>query len=257
MKLVVRDVREPVVKLLFLSDVHYGHVNCDVEALEKYLQMARKEDVRVLLGGDLFEAKLRKSKGRLSEQQFTPGEQLRFWKRVLEPIAGKIDAVVGGNHEERIAEETEIDVLREVSEYVGAEYDPVGVWLMYRYQRGKTASHTETVNVYVTHGASGAILPGGKVSAAYRLRWNVAADVILMGHVHQFTQTTGLFYDVTVSGTNRVLQARRQWVVTNGSCLRSEGSYGERKGYSFQPIVQTLVEIDFAHRKPEIRITAV
>ena len=257
MRLVTVRVEHPRFRVLFLSDMHFGHRNCDEKAIEKYLRIAQEEDVRVIIGGDLFEAKLRKSKGRLSEQVYTPGEQLAFWKKALKPLAGKIDAIVSGNHEERIAEEAEIEVLKEVADYICAEYDPVGAWVVYMYNRGKASRHIESVSIYATHGASGAILPGGKLTAAYRLRWNVSADVILTGHVHQFTATTGEFVDAVITGANKVLKRKPQWVITNGACLRTEGSYGERKGYSFQPIVQTCLEVNLAGDEPIVRPFAI
>jgi len=257
MKLITVRVERPKFRVLFLSDMHFGHRCCDEKAIEKYLRLAQEEDMRVIIGGDLFEAKLRKSKGRLSEQIYTPGEQLAYWKKALKPLAGKIDAIVSGNHEERIAEEAEIEVLKEVADYVSAEYDPVGAWVAYMYNQSKSSRHIESLSIYATHGSSGAILPGGKLTAAYRLRWSVSADAILTGHVHQFTATPGEFYDVVLTGANKVIKAKKQWVITNGSCLKTVGSYGERKGYSFQPVYQTLVEIDLSGNKPEMKILAI
>ena len=249
MRLVTVRVEHPRFRVLFLSDMHFGHRNCDEKAIEKYLRIAQEEDVRVIIGGDLFEAKLRKSKGRLSEQVCTPGEQLAFWKKALKPLAGKIDAIVSGNHEERIAEEAEIEVLKEVADYLGVEYDPIGVWVAYLYNTGKTSRHIESMSIYATHGSTGSILPGGKINAAYRLRWNVAADVIITGHVHQFNATPGEFFDVVLTGANKIVKAKEQWVITNGSCLRTAGSYGERKMYPSQPIKQAVIDVDLSEKR--------
>lgn len=256
MQLVTVNVDKPTFKVLFLSDLHYGHRCCDVQAIERYLRMV-DEDTRIIIGGDICESKMRHSKGRLSDQILSPGEQLRWWKQRLKPLAGKIDVIVGGNHEERIAEETELDVLAELADDLGVKYDPIAAWVAYLCQKGDTSWHTESISIYVTHGASGAGLPGGKLNAAYRLRWNAAADVILTGHVHSFTATPGILTYATLTGRHKTLKMRPQWVVTNGSCLRSEGSYGERRGYPMQPIVQTLVHVRLTGDEPDVQITAV
>lgn len=253
MKLIVIEVTEPKFKILHLSDLHKGNRYCDESAHDKYLGMVN-EKTHILLNGDLCEAKMRKNKGRLSDQTCTPGEQLKYWKKKLYPYRNRIDAIVSGNHEETIIQEAEIDILSELTDYLNTgipdekkqiQYDSVGVWIcyVYHYKGPGGSERTITFNVYMKHGHSSAALPGGKLNAANRIRWNVAADLILTGHVHQFTQTPGKFYDISFSQNHKTLKEKEQWTVTNGSCL-DYGGYAETGGYQAQPIVQTMIYVE-------------
>lgn len=259
MILSVKKMSVPRFRILFLSDLHKGNRYTDESAHDAYLNMV-DDNTRILLGGDLHEAKLRRNKGRLSDQIETPGNQLEYWQHKLRPYRLNIDGVCSGNHEETIIQEAEIDVTRQLVRYLDGDnedlikYDSHGVWVTYMYNL--PGGHTTTISIDLKHGHSAAALPGGKLNAANRQRMNVSADIILTGHVHQFTQTPGQFYDVCLTGPHKTLRVKEQWTVTNGSCLEY-GGYAEDANYQAQPIIQTMIYVDLSGLKPKYDIVPI
>jgi hypothetical protein len=267
MKLKIVPINEPKFAVLLLSDLHKGNIFCNDWALRQYFKIARqmndfyKIPTRIILGGDLAEMRLRNSKGKPSDQNMNPGDQLDWWQDFLEPCVELIDGIVDGNHESRIQMEIpgmtfNRSLVKHLNKCRAKEnpitYDENGVFLVYKYIQGITARHVEKFTIYASHGASGAALPGGKLNAAQRRRLNASANVIFTGHVHQFTMTPGEFYQESFS-EKQEMEPKEQWTVTNGSCL-NWGGYAEDIGYQAGPIVQTLILVDLGGAKPKFDI---
>jgi hypothetical protein len=266
MRLIIKDVESPRFGILMASDAHYGNRFCDEWSIKKYVDMIGPQPWGIVyanLIGDICEAKMRNSKGKQSDQIHSPGKQLKYLKELLKDKSEFIDSWVDGNHEQNIANEVEdLNLGEEIVDYLNKDrehqiiYDPEGVFLVYRFNGKDEKKHTNTFSIYARHGSTGAALPGGKLNAAQRGRWNASANVIFTGHVHQFTMAPGEFYDAFLNGPNPSLKSKEQWTVTNGSCLKW-GGYGETKGYQAGPIVQTMIYVDLSGHDTQFDITPI
>lgn len=77
-------------ELLFIGDVHLGYPTANIEKFKAMLDYANKNDVYVLLKGDLLEAGLTTSIGdSVYHQKLNPQEQMEEMAEILKPLAEK------------------------------------------------------------------------------------------------------------------------------------------------------------------------
>ena len=207
-----------------IGDVHYGHPACDVKMLQGYLDWVaeRPESARILLMGDLIESATRNSVGAgVYEQEINLDAQVDGIIALLKPYAGQIDAAVGGNHEQRIKNETGLDVTKLICRELGVRY--LGYSGVVGYSANKIS-----YSVYMWHGAGGGRKPGGALNRMEDMTNIAHADAYLMGHTHKL----GYFgRDVYApDARNNKMSLMRQVFVNTGSCLGWNGGYAEMAG---------------------------
>lgn len=160
-----------------ISDVHYGHIACDIETFLQDVEYVKNHDnVYTFLNGDIIEnaSKLSIASG-VYEQNKMPDEQIFDIIKILAPIAHKILFYVSGNHEERVYKHLGVDVGRLIAEKLNVVYfnEPVYVDLMWRDYVWKLFSQ---------HGASASRTKGGKMNAAARpITWLEYTHFIVYG----------------------------------------------------------------------------
>lgn len=231
------------IKVLPLSDVHYGAKAHNLERFEKYIKwIAENDDVFTFLNGDIIENAIEGSiGGAIYESIMTPKEQI--WGsdtdpnkkgiiRMLRPIAHKILWALDGNHEARTEKKTNIGPLRIICERLGIPYfdEPIYADLL-------AFGHRFTF--HCQHGSSGSGTKGGKINAASRpAEFQESVDFLIMGHVHDSmtNPTTRIIRHREFDERGKLigfrLEERAQYTVICPSFYEYFGTYGARAGYA-------------------------
>ena len=232
-----------------IGDAHYGHPACDVKMLQGYLDWVaeRPESARILLMGDLIESATRNSVGAgVYEQEHSVDEQMQQVVRLLKPYAQYIDAAVIGNHEQRIKNETGIDIMRIICDQLGVEY--LGYSGIVGYAANKVA-----YTVFVWHGAGGGRKPGGALNRIEDMANVAQADVYIMGHTHRLTTYAR---DIKTPDTrNGKITSTRQVFVNSGSCLNWDGGYPEMQGLTIPKRGFPRIRMNMAKGKKDVHVS--
>lgn len=237
-----KDMTLKRIKIVPLSDVHYGAHACSENRFKRYLDyIARTPDVYTFLNGDIMENAIAAAiGGAVYESKLTPSEQV--WGRkdgtapglieLLQPIAHKILWALPGNHEWRTWKACNIDPLRIICSELGLPYydEPIFIDLL-------AWGHRFTI--YSQHGSSGSGTKGGKLNAASKPgEFQEATDFLVMGHVHDsMTNPEDRIvrvreYDDDGNLTGFRLEMRSVYVVICPSFHGYFNSYGARAGYA-------------------------
>ena len=214
------------IKIVPISDVHYGHNKCNVPRLKRLLEYIKdNDDVYAFINGDLIENSSKHSVGSgVYEQNGTPTTQLSEILSLLAPIAHKILWSIGGNHEERSYREVGIDIGQFIASQLEIPYfdEPVYVDIFW----GKNC-----FKVFDQHGASGSVTIGGKMNKAMApAAWNDFTNFFIMGHVHDKINKD--LQKIIRNQSEFRLEFKKQYVVVCASFLDYFGTYGARKGYA-------------------------
>jgi predicted phosphodiesterase len=205
--------------LYAIGDVHIGAKSHHARAWQKWLNFLYSKENASLLGtGDFLNTAILGSKSDVYDEKMTVGEAKRLLIEQLRPLAeaGRIDALMPGNHEDRITRSIGDCPIRDVADALSVPYiEAAGMFL---YQVGEVQ-----YRVFLRHGTGN----GQSMSALTKSRSVIPADVYLTGHTHRQQVLAEDIFDV---GSNRV--GRRKWyAVSSGSFLGYE-RYAAQRGYS-------------------------
>lgn len=214
-----------------IGDVHFGHMNCDVDGFANYLKSIPKAaNHRIILMGDLADCGLKSSVGASAyEQSYIPDEQLDFLTDVFAPYSEQIDGCVMGNHEYRIFKESGIDILKQFSKQLHTPYFLYSGVVTYSLgMNGQERAY----NINMFHGKS-----GGGVENALRackaMANKVTADVYMMGHCHFNAYTTRLMK--YIDSRNNKLVDLPQYFVLTGQMLKYDEGYADQANLEISP----------------------
>lgn len=234
--------------LLPLSDGHIGAPTCDYQKLQSTVQWALDNDAWVLLLGDLVENANRGSVGSGNyEQTLSPQEQQDFAVELLRPLAerGLILGAVIGNHEWRTANDSGINITKNICDILGVKY--LGFSIFVHATVGK-----QKYIIFGLHGASGGTSLTGKINAVQKLAHHRDADIFLMGHVHDIWVGSDKIMKVDTK-SKTVKEHKRHYVLT-GAYLDYQGSYGEMKAYPPSKTGTPKIRLDGTRFDPIISI---
>lgn len=174
------------IELYPLSDVHWGHKQCDVGAFTRDVkEIARRPNRFAIWNGDNMDNTLGHSAGGAAwaEQKTDPKIQRRQLTQVFRPIAHKTLAATPGNHEDRSYLAALMNPLEEIAEDLNVPYfdGPYNMEIVWRDCRW---------TFHIMHGTGNSGTAGGKLNSAGRPRtFNDVRHFFISGHVHH--QTTG------------------------------------------------------------------
>lgn len=248
-----KDINE--IKILPLSDIHFGDPLCDKKLVHNTINYIKEnDDVFVVLNGDLINCALKNSKSNIYEEEMTPMKQMNKIVELLNPIKNKILAITSGNHENRIYNETSIDIDKLIANELGLEdrYDPVSIYLyLYFGEKAYGRKAPMVYTIYMKHGTAGGKKMGGKANALVDMTETVIADLYILGHSHTPMGTKKCVYLPDYS--NKSLNKKEMLYMMSNSFLNF-GGYGERLGFS--PTSTSIVEasLDGKNRRVRVRI---
>jgi len=170
----------PSLELLQITDIQFGHKQCNVEKLHEYIAWVLAEPQRyVVLGGDLVDAGHVQSKGSPFEQIGDPQEEIWAFVKLIAPIRHRVLGYVGGNHERRSIA-TFGDLGRSISTILRVPYSPGKQHLDICF--GKHNPFKITMH-HSGPGGGGTI--GGVANSLQRLMSQSDSQLFLSGHLHQ------------------------------------------------------------------------
>ncbi len=227
-------------KIIIVSDLHYGHPNCSVRHFRRTIEYIKeRDDTYCFLNGDLMEAALKTSKGDVHTQVVSPKHQRKWVIKELEPIKDKILGMTTGNHESRITDLTSDDPSEIIAEALGVPYRPEG--MLFKLSFGDNNNHTKGKPFvfwsYITHGYGGARTKSAKAVKVERTATWLHADYYAMSHDHVVNVAPSVYLlpdnrgsigeDGFLSGR---VTAHREMLVKTNSYLRW-GGYAEAGGF--------------------------
>jgi len=213
------------IKIVPISDIHYGHIACNVQTLKQDIEyILHNDNVFCFLNGDLIEnaSKVSVASG-VYEQKQMPNEQIEEIIALLAPIAHKILWYVGGNHEERVYKHLGVDVAQMIADRLNIPYfnEPTYIDLLWKGYRW---------TVFAQHGSTGAATEGGQLNAAKKpLEWTEFTNFYIMGHVHNKGEREKM--RIIRDTENFDLYIQKQYILILSAYMRYFGTYGARKGY--------------------------
>ncbi len=214
---------EPIY-IVTLADAHLGHMLCNLQKFQETINFILENDnVYCILLGDLAETATRESVGLgMFDENMHASDQLDLLAKLLKPlaVAGKILAIVTGNHEMRIFYMTGLDPSKLLAERLGIPYNGYQAYL-------NLIVGNQNYQIVAWHGAGGGSTNIGKIKAAEKLKESVLCDVIISGHTHARSYHDD-FIDI-IQENGQVKRHHRHYIVC-GSYLEYSGGYAEMKG---------------------------
>lgn len=208
-------------QVMLFGDMHYGHPQCQLDTAMNYLNWARKNGVYVLLMGDLLECGTTTSIGdSVYQQHLNPQGQMEFMVEMLRPIAdaGLIIGMHDGNHEQRITNNTSINVTKIMASMLGVKYLGYACWSL-------VSVGNQNYCMYSQHGKSGAKFKHTKIKALLdQVAW-INADILAMGHVHEVAATPIQVQEIDKK--KRVVVTKKRLLFLTGSYLGWDDSYAQ------------------------------
>ena len=219
---------QDAIYLIPISDVHIGDPNLNDRKLQGYIDwILATPNAYVILNGDIMNTAVRDSVSDIYHETMNPQDQLRYAKKVFEPIADRILCIVRGNHELRVAKSTGIDTCEILAAYLGVYYAGDEALLKLRFGKRRNGKPL-TYIVYCTHGWGGGRTAGAKVNNLSKLANIVIADIYIASHTHFMTAHQDRIY-VPDQRNNNLIDMKRTFV-SSGAFLE-RGGYAVQKGY--------------------------
>jgi UDP-2,3-diacylglucosamine pyrophosphatase LpxH len=260
MKTIRVDLPETLtgVELHVLSDLHIGDSMSDSQLIQKALNhILETPNAVCVLGGDLMDTAIASSVGDTYGANLQPMEQLKLCVKLFRPLAdaGKIVALVPGNHENRVYRSDGLDMTGIMAAQLGLQdrYSPTTALLFLRLGRNDSTNHHRKIaySVYVTHGSGGGRKEGGKINRLVDYAQIVDADAYICGHTHLPAVLRTSYYRVCMSNSSVQLVDK---VYVNTASWLSYGGYGDSAG--FKPASKRNPVLYFSGEKHEVTVIA-
>lgn len=240
---------KPQVKLVGLSDIHWGCNDCDVARLARLIEWIRttEEEVRWFLGGDNVDLATATSPGTGLMKQTLPADvAIDTLALMLAPVIEKGLFVLEGNHEQRLARTLKIELspAKMLARQLALPF--AGYEQFVRYEllyQGKELSYTG----YHHHGTGTGQTKGSVLNTALRIAQNNTADFVTMGHRHQALSDTLTERYMAEDGT---IQVGKTPVICLGTFQKSKhGSYAVDKALAPSVLGATGIILDCTEKQ--------
>jgi len=174
-----------------MSDLHIGSSNFDKELFHKHAYQALKENARILINGDIFDAititdprfGLESLDRQLRNCSDILGKSLEYAENVLKKYAKNIDLLGSGNHEQKINEKYNLDMtrmltlnLRRINDKI--QYGGYSGVICYKFNNGSE------LNIMYHHGWGAAVKTRGLSHFDHLSSSFENIDVFWLGHLH-------------------------------------------------------------------------
>lgn len=223
---------DDVIDVMFSGDWHYGHRECDVNELERYIDWVKAKDNRYFVGmGDYVENSSSSSRFGMMEQDINPRKQLKYVVSLIKPIKDKILLLLKGNHEDRTERSAQIDVMDYICDVLNLENIGYDAFLRIQFHRCKYH------DIYVRHGDSVSQNPEYELKKELRNgNKSGVCDIIAIAHSHDLFKYP---YDGLEQDRHGV-RIREIMGIRTGSFLAG-ADYARKKGYHPRKIGSPIV----------------
>ena len=218
-----------------MADLHIGDSMSDFKLIMERIEYIKNTpNAYCILDGDLMDTAVCTSIGDTYGANLQPMEQLKQCVKIFEPLAkaGKILAVLPGNHENRVYKSDGLDITEIMCSQLGIpeKYSPTTALLFIRFGKrsGNMHNRPHLYTAYVTHGSGGGRKEGGKVNRLADLASIVDADIYIHAHTHLPLIFKESFYRVSGSNSSVALVDK---LFVNTSAALNYGGYGDKAGF--------------------------
>lgn len=205
-----------------IGDIHLGAPNCAEPVLDEWLQYIVDTDGTSLLNtGDNLNCAITTSVSDTYAEEYTVQVGRQKLTEKFRPVAeaGKLDAIVDGNHEWRILRAVGDSPNSAVADALGVAYSPASLYVVYHVG-------DQEYGVYLRHGNGGGATMGAAVNRLEKQERILDADVYISGHTH----TQVAFPKETFVRDGDRMVRRKRLFVCSGSFLGYE-DYAKIAGY--------------------------
>ena len=240
------------VNIIVLSDLHYGNPCCSVKHFQRTVDfIGDNENCYCFLNGDFLEAVTKLSKGDIHQQKITPQGQRDDVIDILKPIADKVLGVTTGNHEQRIYNETGVDLTADIAKALNAPYRPEGMLHKLSFGDGNSRHKGKPFVFwgYISHGYGGARTKSAKAIKVERMSTWIHADWYAQSHDHVVNIAPSVYLmpdnrgiidrDGFLSGRVR---AKREMLIKTNAYLKW-GDYAEMGGFPPSDLTTPLIQL--------------
>ena len=226
-------MNKKLLKILPLSDLHYGSPTFNEGLFEKWLEVARfSKNKAIILNGDLLEF-LDANRFYKPKNYVDVNEQLEYVIDSLKPFRKDIIANLNGNHGTRTKKQYDLDT----DQLIG---DALGVETSKSYHEDLCISKgrkPQYIRIYAQHKA-----PTSKSTLLAMRRFidqmeDIDAELYIGGHNHKTMGVTKVYRGLDYTPL-------RKTFIFAGSFLDYKGSYAEDGGYGFQIPSFPVITVD-------------
>ena len=226
-------MNKKLLKILPLSDLHYGATTFNEGLFEKWLEVARfSKNKAIILNGDLLEF-LDANRFYKPKNYVDVNEQLEYVIDSLKPFRKDIIANLNGNHGTRTKKQYDLDT----DQLIG---DALGVETSKSYHEDLCISKgrkPQYIRIYAQHKA-----PTSKSTLLAMRRFidqmeDIDAELYIGGHNHKTLGVTKVYRGLDYTPL-------RKTFIFAGSFLDYKGSYAEDGGYGFQIPSFPVITVD-------------
>ena len=192
--LIVHEICDKEIKIYPIADVHFGALEHDSKAWEKFCsKVAGEPNSYLILAGDLINNNLRSSVGSPWDDLVRPREQKRRMVEYLEPLRERLLCCVSGNHERRSLKDSDDDPTYDIMAKLDLEdiYRQSAAFMKIRLgargSKGRDGGigYDTSFKFAVNHGAGG----GSTGSSVNRNeKWGTVidgVDCVISAHTHK------------------------------------------------------------------------
>lgn len=227
------------VEIIPLADLHIGDAFTVEQLVKDTVSYIMEKPYRfVILNGDLMNMALKGSKSDVYSEKYSPSDQVKYTAELLKPLwlNGRILAMQSGNHEDRVYEQTGIDISAWLAAEMGLQdrYNNNSFVLFVKFGRSinwtQTRDKKNVYSFYVRHGVgAGGRKSGGKLNKVMEMSETIDCDVYIMSHVHDPILKPSIVYR-TDNQNMTIYPAKRDYIITNA--FQSFGGYGQKLGFN-------------------------
>lgn len=222
-------------EMLFIGDVHYGSPQCDVSRFLRMLEYCSKNNLAVLLMGDLLEMSTRDSVGAgIYEQDVKAHTQFEQMVEWLKPLAKKnlLLGLHSGNHENRVYKSTGVNISKAMANELGVSFLSDACWNLFRVG-------SQRYTCYSLHGATNSRFDGTALLAAERISASFDCDILAHAHTHKSANASVVIQSVV---KNSVKEYKKHLILTGGF-VRYDGGYGQTSGMPISKLGSPKVKL--------------
>lgn len=224
------------IDLMHITDVQFGHVNCNVKRMIEFRDWILEEPNRYMLwGGDMIDAGTKVSVGSPWEQMCEPQGQIYRFCELWAPARHRVLGYVGGNHERR-GSLTYGDLGKTLATILRVPYSS-GIQLI-DVHYGK---HTP-FKIKLHHGRGASVTAGARMNMVERTMKDLGdSQLYLVGHLHQ---PMLLFQSRPVRNPDNTIGLQKTCAAMSGSFLEYFGGYAEVMNLSSAPLLMTNTTLE-------------
>lgn len=240
------------ITIIPIADVHIGDKLANLKLFKQVLERIKNEpNTFTIINGDMCNMALKNSKSNVYADSLSPMQQVIKTVDYLQDIKDKILVIATGNHEDRTAKETDIDVMRLVARELGIEDRYASAWWYLYLTFGQDIKgRAITYAITGVHGYGGGRKSGGKINRLEDMSQVVIADLYLMSHTHKPITTKGCIY-LPYYQSKAISKQELYYLMTN-AFLESDNGYAEKMG--FPPSNTSITEAQLNGKAKKIKL---